>query len=213
MAGVMVFFGLFLLTSVVFGMLTSFGMEDAPPTLSAARRQLHLIVVIEILDAALVAAALFTVARPLRRPALVQLPPALLWAGALAGVFALVAVNATYHEVLRLYLATQPARDAIVSAIGITPLVVFAYCIQPAIVEELFFRYLALDTLRGVMSVHQAVFISSLMFGMAHVGVPLSVPMLILVGVPLAYARVWSGGLALPMAMHFLHNAIIVLMD
>ena len=34
--------------------------------------------------------------------------------------------------------------------------------------------------------------------------------MLILVGIPLAYARVATGGIALPMLIHFLHNAIIL---
>lgn len=213
MARVMVFFGLFLLTSVVFGALTSFGLRDEAPTLSSARRQLHLILGVEILDAALVGAALIIVGRAARWPPLARVPQAVLWVAALIGVFALVAVNGTYHDALRRYLSMEPARDVIVAATGITPLVVIAYCVQPAIVEELFFRYLALDTLRGVMPVHQAVFISSLMFGMAHIGVPLSVPMLILVGIPLGYARVLSGSMALPMLIHFLHNAIILVLE
>ena len=213
MGQVMVFFALFLLTSLVFGTLTSFGMQDEKPTAASALRHLHLIVAIEMIDAALVGAALVLVRRSRRWPPLVTIPPPLLWAAAIAGVFVLVGVNATYHEALRRYLALEPIRDAIVGATGITPLVVLAYCVQPAIVEELFFRRLTLDTLRGVMPVHQAVLISSLMFGIAHIGVPLSVPMLILVGVPLAYARVASGGIALPMLLHFLHNAIILVLE
>ena len=213
MAKVMVFFALFLLTSLVFGALTSFGLQDDAPSPATARRQLHLILGVEILDAALVGAALAMAGRPARWPPLTRFPQALLWLVAVIGVFLLVAVNATYHEALRGYLSLQPTRDVIVAATGITPLVVIAYCLQPAIVEELFFRYLLLDSLRGVMNVHQAVLISSLMFGMAHIGVPLSVPMLILVGVPLGYARVASGSLALPMLMHFLHNGIILVME
>jgi membrane protease YdiL (CAAX protease family) len=213
MAKVMVFFGLFLLTSVVFGALTSFGLRDEAPTLATATRQLHLIFGVEMVDAALVGAALVVVGRRRRWPPLSKFPPALLWVASVVGVFALVAVNGTYHDALRRYLSLEPTHDVIVAATGITPLVVIAYCVQPAIVEELFFRYLTLDTLRGVMPVHQAVFISSLMFGMAHIGVPLSVPMLILVGVPLGYARVLSGSMALPMLIHFLHNAIILVME
>jgi uncharacterized protein len=213
MARVMVFFGLYLMTSLVFGALTSFGLQDETPSLATARRQLNLILGVEILDAALVGAALVMVGRPARWPPLSAIPQAVLWVAAVVGVFALVAVNGMYHDALRGYLSLQPARDVIVAATGITPLVVIAYCLQPAIVEELFFRYLLLDTLRGVMNVHQAVFISSLMFGMAHIGVPLSVPMLILVGVPLGYARVVSGSLALPMLIHFLHNGIILVME
>jgi membrane protease YdiL (CAAX protease family) len=213
MAKVMVFFGLFLLTSLVFGALTSFGMPDEKPTPARARRQLNLILGVEILDAALVGAALAMVARPARRAPMSNLPQALLWGASVVGVFALVAVNGAYHDALRAHLSLEPARDLIVAATGITPLVVVTYCLQPAIVEELFFRHLALDNLRGVMTVHQAVFISSLMFGIAHIGVPLSVPMLILVGVPLGYARVMSGNLLLPMLIHFLHNGIILVLD
>jgi membrane protease YdiL (CAAX protease family) len=213
MAKVMVFFGLFLLTSLVFGALTSFGLGDQTPTPATARRQLNLILGVEILDAALVGAALVVVGRRRRWPPMSRLPQAVLFVAAVIGVFALVAVNGTYHEALRRYLSLEPTRDVIVAAAGITPLVVIAYCVQPAIVEELFFRYLTLDTLRGVMTVHQAVFISSLMFGIAHIGVPLSVPMLILVGVPLGYARAVSGNLALPMLIHFLHNGIILVLE
>jgi membrane protease YdiL (CAAX protease family) len=213
MTQVMAVFAIFLLTTLVFGTLTSFGMREETPTAAGAARHLHLMVAVEIVDAAVVGAALLLVRRPGRWPPLFRISAPLLWAGAILGVFLLVGVNAAYHEALRRYLALQPMRDALVAATGLTPLVIAAYCLQPAIVEELFFRRLALDTLRDVMPVHQAVFVSSLMFGMAHIGVPLSVPMLILVGVPLAYARVVSGGIALPMLLHFLHNAIILVLD
>jgi membrane protease YdiL (CAAX protease family) len=213
MAKVMVFFGLFLLTSLVFGVLTSFGLQDETPSLATAMRQLHLMLGVEIVDAALVGVALLVVGRRRRWPPLTRIPQVVLWVAAVIGVFALVAVNGAYHDALRRYLSMEPTHDAIVAATGLTPLVVIAYCLQPAIVEELFFRYLLLDTLRGVMNVHQAVIISSLMFGMAHIGVPLSVPMLILVGIPLGYARVMSGSLALPMLIHFLHNGIITVLE
>jgi membrane protease YdiL (CAAX protease family) len=120
-------------------------------------------------------------------------------------------MNAAYHTALRGFIGVRPSADPILAATGVTPLVLFAYCLEPAVVEELFFRYLALDTLRGVMNVHAAVVISSVMFGLAHIGVPLSIPMLALVGVALGYARVASGRLALPMVLHFLHNFVIVL--
>ena len=213
MTKVMGFFGAFLLTSLLFGVLTSFGLEDEKPSPATALRQLHLMLGIEIVDAALVGVARVVLGRRRRWPPLNSVPQAVLWLGALIGVFVLVAVNGVYHDALRRYLATEPTHDAIVAATGLSPLVVLAYCLQPAIVEELFFRYLLLDTLRSVMNVHQAVLISSLMFGMAHIGVPLSVPMLIVVGIPLGYARVLSGSLALPMLIHFLHNGIILVME
>ena len=58
-----------------------------------------------------------------------------------------------------------------------------------------------------------AVFVSSVMFGVAHVGSPLSVPVLVLLGFMLGYLRVFSGGLLLPMLVHFAHNAAILLAE
>jgi membrane protease YdiL (CAAX protease family) len=78
------------------------------------------------------------------------------------------------------------------------------------IVEELFFRYLVLGHLRTVMGMHGAVWVSSVMFGMAHVHAFGSVPILIVVGAGLGYMRVMSGSLAVPMLMHGLHNAAVL---
>jgi len=83
-------------------------------------------------------------------------------------------------------------------------------CLQPAIFEELFFRHLALRHFFNVMGVHSAVFISSLMFGLAHLGTPLSIPLLILTGLFLGYCRVLSGGLLLPITLHFFHNLAVM---
>ena len=99
------------------------------------------------------------------------------------------------------------------------PLYCFLLTVPPAIVEELFFRYLALgamhDALRSSgrnLALHLSVFLSGVMFGAAHLGQALAIPYLILVGVVLGYMRVASGGLALPMLLHFLHNAAVILL-
>jgi membrane protease YdiL (CAAX protease family) len=47
------------------------------------------------------------------------------------------------------------------------------------------------------------------MFGLAHLGVPLSVPILILIGVMLGYARVLTGGVCIPILLHFIHNMLV----
>src|SRR5262249_55571120 len=91
----------------------------------------------------------------------------------------------------------------------LSPQVVVTVCLMPAVFEELFFRHLALGSLREHIGVHGSVWISSVMFGMAHIGATLSVPILILLGVYFGYARVVSGGLLLPMMLHFVHNAVI----
>lgn len=90
-------------------------------------------------------------------------------------------------------------------------LLVFTAAVMPALMEEFFFRYFALGTLQKFTHVHSAVAISSFMFAFAHLYNPLGVPMLFLMGLALGYARVWSGGLLLPMLMHFAHNFMVIL--
>jgi membrane protease YdiL (CAAX protease family) len=210
MTGMMVLFGALLATSLLYGALTSFGVESEASAPSRPRHELRTMIGFELVDAIVVGIGLMAVGRPPRRPRVGSLPVPWVWAAAVLGIVLVVGANHAYHTVLRTYLGVRPTRDALVAASGLTPLVLVAYCIEPAVVEELFFRYLALDTLRGVTGVHLSVAISSLMFGLAHIGVPLSIPMLALVGVPLAYARVTSGSLVLPMLLHFLHNLLVV---
>lgn len=96
---------------------------------------------------------------------------------------------------------------------GITVITFFLTCLQPAVVEEWFFRYLALGTLRKPLGVHGAVWISGLMFGFAHLLNPIGIPYLIGLGVCFGYLRVWSGGLALPMILHGIHNSVVLIVD
>jgi membrane protease YdiL (CAAX protease family) len=84
-------------------------------------------------------------------------------------------------------------------------------CVQPAIVEELFFRGCCWRVMTPVMGVHTTVLVSSIMFGFAHIGVPLSIPILTAVGLLLGYSRAWSGSLWLPMILHFVHNLVVIL--
>ena len=93
---------------------------------------------------------------------------------------------------------------------GLTLVTVLLLCLQPAIVEEWFFRHLALGSLRESVGVHWAVFISGAMFGVAHLLNPIGIPYLIVVGICLGYMRVWSGSLFLPMLLHGLHNALVL---
>jgi len=200
-----------LLTTLAYGALASAPASATPA--AGARHHLRLMVGVELVDVILVGAALLAIGRPPRFRRVGDVPPVWVWTTAVLGVFLLLALNHLYHSVLGGYVGGPAAHDPVVSALGITPLVLFAYCVQPAIFEELFFRYAALDTLRGVMSVHAAVIVSAVMFGLAHIGVPLSIPILALIGVAFGYARVASGRLALPMLLHFLHNLLIVLAE
>jgi uncharacterized protein len=208
---VLAFCGVLLLVLLLHG-ATAAELPAKGLTPDAARAHLWTMVGFELFDAMVIGLAVWLVGRPPAWRRLSDARSAWTWTAAAAGGALVLGANLAYHTVLRGYLGIAPKADPLVAATGVTPLVLFAYCIEPALVEELFFRYLALDTLRGVMNVHAAVLVSSLMFGLAHIGVPLSIPMLALVGVALGYARVASGGLALPMLLHFLHNFVIVVL-
>jgi membrane protease YdiL (CAAX protease family) len=173
----------------------------------------NLITVCDIINSVLAVLAVWFAARPPAMPRSVFQH----FAGWLAGppmLLAALLLNLSYHALLNNYLDLPEdwTRDESMVGASVTWLVL-AICVQPAIFEELFFRYLTLGHLRSVMGVHAAVWVSSLIFGMAHLGVPLSIPVLTVVGVALGYARVWSGSLLLPMLMHAAHNGVVVYLE
>ena len=63
------------------------------------------------------------------------------------------------------------------------------------------------------MGGNAVVWITAVMFAAAHVGVPLSMPVLFVLGVLLGYARLASGSIYLPMVLHFLHNAVVMALN
>ena len=67
--------------------------------------------------------------------------------------------------------------------------------------------------LRPHIGMHGAVWLTAVIFGMAHLGAIAGWPVLILLGAGLGYARVYSGGLALPILLHFLHNLAVLGID
>ena len=93
--------------------------------------------------------------------------------------------------------------------IQVTWITVLLICVQPAIVEELFFRQMTLGVLRRSMNVHAAVWVTGAMFALAHLGNPLGMPYLFLAGGVFGYARAY-GGLPLAMLMHFVHNFAVI---
>jgi membrane protease YdiL (CAAX protease family) len=87
---------------------------------------------------------------------------------------------------------------------------VLMFAVQPAVIEEWFFRHLALGALRTATGTHAAVWVSAVMFAMAHVYNPLGLPWLLVAGVVFGYWRVASGGLAIPVLLHFAHNVAML---
>ena len=174
--------------------------------------------VFEAVDAVIVVAAIVLASRPLRRAAAWSRPAT--WLLSVPGFAVVIAVNFGYHALL-VYLLTggdgaappeaKDAADGLFTRDGWR--VVLTVCVQPAVVEELFFRFLLLGHLRHHLGLHASVWLSSVLFGMAHLGNVPGWPVLIGIGVTLGYARVLSGGLALPILLHFCHNFVICLAE
>jgi uncharacterized protein len=177
-----------------------------------AGEELVLVGILEAIDTVLVLGALVLIRPPWRMPRKPLSRRLLAWAGCLPLLVLLLAINLSYHEYLLRVLHLREWQREAIDDPGLLPWVIALICVQPAIVEELFFRYLALGALRSVVGPHAAVVVSSVMFAMAHLGVPLSLPVLFVLGIGLGYARLWSGGMLLPMIMHGLHNAAVLAM-
>jgi len=123
----------------------------------------------------------------------------------------LLLVNFQYHWLLRNFLQVPLIQDQLTTKYDW--LLFLTYCVQPAIVEEVYCRGFVLNILRSVLGRHWSVWISAIMFGLLHVGSPLGIPYLMVLGAYLGYARLASGSLVLPVFLHFVHNLLVLLWD
>lgn len=161
---------------------------------------------VEIADTVLVVGALALVWRQAKQ----KLPEGTVvatWVAAFPILFALLCLNIAYitflRELLKPFVTTQPV------GMKVTFVTVMLICVQPAIVEELFFRQMTLGVFRRSMNVHLAVWLTAAMFAFAHLANPLGMPYLFLAGGVFGYARIY-GGLPLAMLMHFIHNFAVI---
>ena len=128
------------------------------------------------------------------------------WLSAAPILVAMLAANWAYHWLVRGHGETAPS-------VGLTPLLWLACCVSPAIVEEYFYRYLALNSARQCLGTHSAVWLTSLMFATGHLHSPISMPFFLIAGATYGYVRILSGGLLLPILMHLLHNTAVFCID
>jgi membrane protease YdiL (CAAX protease family) len=199
---VIVIYALMLVVSVFWGwVMLAGGARMTPDAVTAGT------FLVEMIDAVLVVTAVCVLGRvglpdppPGARPAA--------WALSAPTLFLLLCLNLAYSALLRQFIGL----DAGPKGPGLTPITLLVVCVQPAVVEELFFRYTALGVLRRASGLHAAVWVTAAMFAMAHVYNPLGVPYLFLAGVVFGYARAW-GGLSLSMLMHFVHNLAVVAIE
>lgn len=137
----------------------------------------------------------------------------LAWVFSMPTLAIMLSLNVMYHHLLNGWLRLDIVKPEIIQNSTLLMWWAIAICFQPAIMEELFFRYLMFGALRNVMGGHSVVWITAVMFAAAHIGVPLSLPVLFVLGVFLGYARLASGSIYLPIALHFLHNACVMVLN
>jgi membrane protease YdiL (CAAX protease family) len=208
---VAVLFVLFLIVSIIFGFVQRFGMN--PQRVLDHDAIINILVqttVVEVIDAGLVIGAFFWIRRLKPLPASSLTMRAAAWGTAAPLLLLLLWLNYAYHRLLRDILNLPFVQPDLLAHKDLVIWVIATVCVQPAIIEELFFRYLALGALRQHTGVHGAVVISAVMFGVAHIFAPFSIPILILIGLALGYVRVASGSLILPMLIHFAHNLAVL---
>jgi membrane protease YdiL (CAAX protease family) len=197
--GALVFFAVLMIVSLAYGasLLSKQGgltEEDI----------LHGTATIEVLDTIIVLIALAVVSRKALPRRSIE-TRSVAWGVALPVFGLLIGLNLLYTALLRQLLdgGDDPA------GIRLTTLTLILICVQPALIEELFFRYVAFGAFYRAAGLHATVWITGMMFAVSHIYNPLGVPYLFLVGVVLGYLRVW-GGLALPMVVHFFHNLAVL---
>ena len=205
-------FVLMLLTNVIL-MTTGKDMPAGRPLAQEdCQAYLTSLSVAEGVDTLVIIICVLATARYLRLPEGAGRSPRAAWLLAVPLLAALLTVNYGYHHVLLWLSGAEPIRDRIAES-GHYPLWQLATnCLQPAIVEELFFRGVVFGWLCHAVGPGSAAFATASMFAAAHTGGLASFPVLFLIGAGMAWIRWKTGRLILPMLLHFLHNFIVGLL-
>jgi membrane protease YdiL (CAAX protease family) len=169
------------------------------------------IAVVEAIDTAVIAWTVYATWGLMARLSPPQSARITAWLLAIPALGDLLALNLGYHALLRKIIHAPLISDEMMRQFDL--IAFLTICVQPAVVEEAYCRLFALDCLRGPLGRHAAVWISATMFGFLHVAVLPSVPYLIVVGAVLAYLRLASGTLLLPILVHLVHNLVILLIE
>jgi membrane protease YdiL (CAAX protease family) len=127
------------------------------------------------------------------------------WAG-IASLIPLLLLNYTYHMLVRKF---SPFGGSNITDDIPLPIGILIFCVFPAVTEEIAFRGLVQYWLEVALTPTKALFLGSAMFAGLHFSV-LSFPYLFLVGAALALVRRRTGSLYPGMAMHFLHNLVVI---
>lgn len=90
------------------------------------------------------------------------------------------------------------------------PALLFLMAAQPALVEEVAFRGVIFDGLDDLLGRREVIIATALMFMILHLAM-LSIVFLVVMGLALGWLRHRSQSIWPPIALHFLHNSIVIL--
>ena len=181
----LIFYLLLLSTNLLAHWLAKGLFDDGAPI--NIRQMTIFTLVMEGIDTVIVLVSLAMIPRPPRLWAPTLKHRAVGWLAGGVILACAFGLNLLYHAIIQNYVQFPNwAQDRTSMPLGWSIVLV---CVQPGIVEELFFRFIALGTLARVMNIPAAVLVSSVMFGMAHSSVFLSIPILTVVGIGLGCVR------------------------
>jgi len=129
----------------------------------------------------------------------------------LAALAALLGINKLYHTfVMRLAgqemrSLSESLRDAGLSHAGM----ILAFCLFPAVLEEIAFRGLVQHWLQAAITPWKALVLASALFTALHFSI-VSAPYLFAVGLLLGWLKQRTGSLYPSMVVHFLHNFVVL---
>lgn len=84
--------------------------------------------------------------------------------------------------------------------------------LQPAVIEELAFRGVVFSALRRALGPWETVVVSAFMFATLHL-MPVALPVHLGIGLVLGWVRLKSGSLYPCMALHGIHNGLVILAE
>lgn len=205
-------YGLILATGIVHAALFEQRFGDVVElTVEMQRQAWSQVACIEMIDTLIVLGTYFNLRSGQPPAAIFESRSFWIWPASLPMLAGMLALNLGYHALLRNVIGVLSIEEELTQYPSW--IAFFAICVQPAIVEEVYCRGLAYGVLRPVTGIHGAVWISALMFGLMHVTAMFSIPYLILFGAFVGYVRLKSGGVWLPIILHFLHNLTITLYE
>lgn len=204
--GILLAFGLVLTTNVILGLILPELAPGLPLTQSVCRQYLTVFSGAEAFATLVILITMGRHFHDMKLPAEAGRNPWQAWWMVLPLLAGLLLINVGYHQVLLWMSGAEPVRDRVADSGYYPGWQLILNCVQPALVEELFFRGLVFGWLSRSVGFGNAAFASSSMFAAAHTGGLSSFPVLFLIGTALAWLR-WKSGSLLPgILVHFLHN-------